>query len=60
MPIARSLDWKWVLRTAIIVVGVLFAVASMVERIPESAEDLIDAELLWEHAKIVAAGGSVK
>ena len=59
MPIARSLDWKWVLRTAIIVVGVLFAVASMVERIPESAEDLIDAELLWEHAKVVAAGDTL-
>ncbi len=51
-----ALDWRWSLSTAVIVLGVLFAVLTIFYKIPEPGESPIDAQILWEHAKVIAAG----
>ncbi len=52
----RRLDVRWVLSTAFIIVGTAFVLWSMSVRIAGPGERPMDAEIIWEHSKLIAAG----
>src|SRR5690606_10279199 len=52
----RPLDVRWVLSTAFIIMGTLFVLWSMSVRIPAPGQRPMDAEIVWEHSKLIGAG----